>query len=94
MTSTDIVKWRKTNDYENFEKGMIYMKILKKGGGSREKGGGGNEIHASCACGYTLKHDVNRCFWNSARSKCKHVYKPVVSFINKTGLSVGKYHWS
>jgi hypothetical protein len=24
---------------ENFEKGMIYMKILKKGGGSREKGG-------------------------------------------------------
>ena len=35
------------NDYENFEKGMIYMKILKKGGeGSREKGGGGNEIHA------------------------------------------------
>ena len=39
MTSTDIVKWRKTNDYENFEKGMIYMKILKKGG-SREKGEG------------------------------------------------------
>ena len=36
MTSTDIVKWRKTNDYENFEKGMIYMIILKKGG-SREK---------------------------------------------------------
>jgi hypothetical protein len=29
----------KTNDFENFEKGMIYMKILKKGGGgSREKG--------------------------------------------------------
>jgi hypothetical protein len=23
----------KTNDYENFEKEMIYMKILKKGGG-------------------------------------------------------------
>jgi hypothetical protein len=40
----------KTNDYENFEKGMNYMKILKKGGGSREKGGGGNEIHAPCAC--------------------------------------------
>jgi hypothetical protein len=38
MTSTDIVKRRKTNDYENFEKGMIYMKILKRGGGSREKG--------------------------------------------------------
>ena len=26
------------------------MKILKKGG-SREKGGGANEIHAPCACG-------------------------------------------
>ena len=32
MTSTDIVKWRKTNDYENFEKGMINMKIVKKRG--------------------------------------------------------------
>jgi hypothetical protein len=31
---------RKTNDYENFEKGMINMKILKKGC-SREKGEGG-----------------------------------------------------
>ena len=50
MTSTNIVKWRKTNDYENFEKGMIYMKILKNEGGNREKGGGGNEIHAPCAC--------------------------------------------
>ena len=29
---------------------MIYMKILKKGGSSREKGGGGNEIHAPSAC--------------------------------------------
>jgi hypothetical protein len=28
-----------TNDYENFEKGMIYMKILKKGGGVVEKRG-------------------------------------------------------
>ena len=31
---------------------------------------------------YTLKHDVNRCFLNPACSKCKHVYKPVGSFIN------------
>jgi hypothetical protein len=30
---------------------------------------------------YTLKHDVNKCFWNPAWSKCKHAYKPVVSFI-------------
>ena len=30
------------------------MKILKKGG-SREKGGGGNEIHAPCACVIFLK---------------------------------------
>jgi hypothetical protein len=40
-----------TCHHENFEKGMIYMKILKKGGSSREKGEGGNEIHAPCACG-------------------------------------------
>jgi hypothetical protein len=32
------------------------MKILKKGGGSREKGGGGNEIHAPCSCEYTNKN--------------------------------------
>ena len=58
MTSTDIVKWRKNewlwkfcerNDlYENFE----------KGGGSREKGGGGNEIHAPCACGLIMLNNV------------------------------------
>jgi hypothetical protein len=48
----------KTNDYENFEKGMIYMKILKKGEGSREKGGGGNEIHAPCA--YDLNMSIKR----------------------------------
>jgi hypothetical protein len=39
--------------HENFEKGMIYIKFLKKGGGSREKGGGGNEIHAPC----DIRHD-------------------------------------
>ena len=32
---------------------------------------------------YTIKHDVNRCFWNPAWSKYKHVYKSVVSFIKK-----------
>jgi hypothetical protein len=31
MTSTDIVKWRKNERLWKFEKGMIYMKILKKG---------------------------------------------------------------
>jgi hypothetical protein len=29
----------KTNDYEHFEKRMIYMKILKKGGGIVDKRG-------------------------------------------------------
>ena len=52
---------KKTNDYENFEKGMIYMKILKKGGrGSREKGGGGNEIHAPCACEILCQKQTNK----------------------------------
>ena len=35
--------------YENFE----------KGGGSREKGGGGNEIHAPCACDSTNQFSFN-----------------------------------
>ena len=34
------------------------------------------------ATSYNLKLDVNRCFWNPAWSNCKHVYKPVGSFIN------------
>ena len=51
MTSTDIVKWRKTNDYENFEKSNDLYEKFEKKGGSREKGGGGNEIQAPCACG-------------------------------------------
>ena len=41
-----IMKILKKELYENFE---------KKGGG-REKGGGGNEIHAPCACDITLHH--------------------------------------
>ena len=53
-----MVKWRQENDYENFERGMIYMIILKKGGCSREKGGGGNEIHAPCACGWRPCEDL------------------------------------
>ena len=40
----------KTNDYENFEKGMIYMKILKKGGGSREKGEEETKSMRLCFC--------------------------------------------
>jgi hypothetical protein len=31
-------KEEKTNDYEKFEKGMIYMKILKKGGVVEKRG--------------------------------------------------------
>ena len=48
-------------------------------------------IKSQLVTSYTLKHDVNRCFWNPAWSKCKHVYKPVGSFINNR---VCKYHWS
>ena len=31
-------KKKKTNDYENFEKGIIYMKILKKRGVVEKRG--------------------------------------------------------
>ena len=52
-----IMKILKRNDlYENFE----------KRGGSREKGGGGNEIHAPCACvrsrGRATSADIGREF--------------------------------
>ena len=48
MTSTDIVKWRK-NEW--------LWKFWKKGGGVVEKrGGGGNEIHAPCACDFVYPH--------------------------------------
>ena len=40
----------KKNDYENFEKRNDLYENFEKGGGSREKGGGGNEIHAPSAC--------------------------------------------
>ena len=40
---------KKSDLYENFE----------KRGGSREKGGGGNEIHAPCACDIYLNFDNN-----------------------------------
>jgi hypothetical protein len=38
---------KKEDLYENFE---------KRGRGSREKGGGGNEIHAPCTC--VIDHDI------------------------------------
>ena len=66
MTSTDIVKWRKNEWLWKFwKRNDLYENFEKKGGGSREKGGGGNEIHAPCACGtdvyticgYSLKFD-------------------------------------
>ena len=45
------------SDYENFEKGMIYMKILIGGGGSREKKGDG--IHFPSACVLELRTHNN-----------------------------------
>ena len=52
-----------------FEKGMIYMKILKKkGGGSREKGGGGNEIHAPVVS--TITAIISISTWIHGRIDC------------------------
>ena len=50
MTSTDIVKWRKNEWLWKFWKRNDLYENFEKKGGSREKGGGGNEIHAPCAC--------------------------------------------
>jgi hypothetical protein len=41
---------KKPNDNENFEKGNDLYENFEKRRGSREKGVGGNEIHAPCAC--------------------------------------------
>ena len=38
---------------------------MKKRGGSREKGGGGNEIHAPCACGVISYFSTNVTQWVS-----------------------------
>ena len=42
------------------------MKILKKGG-SRENGGGGNEIHAPCACVNYSKFQSERSGYDKGR---------------------------
>jgi hypothetical protein len=35
--------------------------MLGNGGGSREKGGGGNEIHAPCACDWYSLSFMSQC---------------------------------
>ena len=53
MTSTDIVKWRKNEWLWKFwKRNYLYENFEKRGGGSREKGERGNEIHTPCACDY------------------------------------------
>ena len=60
MTSTDIVKWRKNESLWKFWKRIDLYENFEKSGGSREKGGGGNEIHAPCACDQMDKKKVNQ----------------------------------
>jgi hypothetical protein len=43
---------------------MIYMKIFKKGGVVEKRGGGGNEIHAPCACGLQIYHSFFQVYIN------------------------------
>ena len=56
--------------YCQMKKKRMIMNILKKEwfiwkfwkkGGSREKGGGGNEIHAPCACAYDNAYYIRQC---------------------------------
>jgi hypothetical protein len=53
---------------------------LKKRGGSREKGGGGNEIHAPCAC------DTDEVWWSYGISQscdeCRIVVPYEISKVN------------
>ncbi len=68
----------------------MIMKILKKEwfiwkfwkkGGSREKGGGGNEIHAPCACGF------NTSTIQSIHTHTLMLENSVVSTLNLPGYS-------
>ena len=72
----------KTNDYENFEKGMIYMKILKKGGEVEKRGEEETKYMPHAPVNETLKTftelfchnyetEVNILFW------MVHTMKPV-----------------
>ena len=58
MMSTDIVKWRKNEWLWKFWKRNDLYENVEKRRGSREKGGGGNEIHAPCACGICVIWDI------------------------------------
>ena len=40
------------------------MKIFKKGGVVEKRGGGGNEIHAPCACGLQIYHSFLQVYIN------------------------------
>jgi hypothetical protein len=53
----------KTNDDENFEKGMIYMKILKKKGGLVEKRG--EEETKSMPHAPVNRHDITEILLNA-----------------------------
>ena len=54
--SVDVIHHEKTNDYENFEKGMIYMKILKKGGVVEKRG---RRKRNPCPMRLWSKHQTN-----------------------------------
>jgi hypothetical protein len=44
-------------------------------GGSREKGGGGNEIHAPCACGYSVDNTSEMFYSDSCMKFWKVMYR-------------------
>jgi hypothetical protein len=62
MTSTDIVKWRKNEWLWKFWKRNDLYENFEKRGVVEKKGGGGNEIHAPCACGLVPR---NQSEWNN-----------------------------
>ena len=55
MTSTDIVKWRKNEWLWKFwKRNDLYENFENRGVVEKREGGGGNEIHAPCACGLSV----------------------------------------
>jgi hypothetical protein len=82
----------KTNDYE---KGMIYMNILKKREVVEKRGGGGNEIHAPCAGGFhskIIRPARTLIFYNSSESNPIRVFTSIHYYCLRLYIHCLQYH--
>ena len=55
LLTFSLILYQSKNCGHRIQRNDLYENFEKRGGGSREKGGGGNEIHAPCACAFYKK---------------------------------------